>query len=133
MKDTRDCYNLLVGLLPSTTENSRTRFLDYMHIKCLSHQAKETGQGNTPMQKPQDMTSGMNKRPPKWGITVWILGISISIAQTLHAYQFSHNNLIGVLLGIMLTIVWIIWAIQVWHQEIAEPWLRIRGKNHEAN
>lgn|GEM_PF-4352180 len=75
----------------------------------------------------------MNKRPPKWGIVVWVLGISIGIGSTLNAYHFSHNNSIGALIGITLTVVWIIWTTQVWHQEIVEFWLRIQGKNHEAN
>ncbi|KAF5410437.1 MAG: hypothetical protein C5S47_06675 [Candidatus Methanogasteraceae archaeon] len=47
--------------------------------------------------------------------------------------SFSHNNVVGVLIGIALTVVWIIWVILVWHQEIVEQWSRIRGKNHEAN
>ncbi len=75
----------------------------------------------------------MNKRPPKWAIAVWILGILWAIAQTLNAHHFSHNNIIGVLLGIGATGVWIIRAIQVWHQEIVEFWLQIRGKDYEAN
>ena len=85
------------------------------------------------MQKPPDTTSGMNKRPPKWAIAVWALGILTAITQTLNAYHFDHNNIIGVLIGIALTVVWIIWAILVWHQEIVEFWLRIRGQNYEAN
>jgi len=76
---------------------------------------------------------GMNKIPPKRAIAVWVLGILIGIAYTLNAYHFSHNNVVGVLIGIALTVVWIIWVILVWHQEIVERWLRIRGKNHEAN
>ncbi len=76
---------------------------------------------------------GMNKRPPKWAIAVWVLGILCAIAQTLSAYHFSHNNIIEVLLGIALTVMWIIWVILVWHQEIVEFWLRIRGTNYEAN
>ena len=91
------------------------------------------GTRSSSMQKPYDTTSGMNKRPPKWAIAVWVLGILCGIAQTLHAYNFSHNNIIGVLIGIALTVLWIIWAIQVWHQEIAVFWLRMRGENYETN
>ena len=80
-----------------------------------------------------ELMSIMNKRPSKWAIVAFVLGILCAIAQTIHAYNFSHNNIIGVLLGIALTVVWIIWAILVWHQEIVEFWLRIRGTNHEAN
>ncbi len=73
----------------------------------------------------QDMMSGMNKRPPKWAIAVWVLGILCAITQTMHVHNFNHNNIIGMMLGIALTVVWIIWAILVWHQEIVEFWLRI--------
>ncbi|NOQ34031.1 MAG: hypothetical protein GQ567_07575 [Methanosarcinales archaeon] len=77
--------------------------------------------------------SGMHGRPPKRAMIVWVLGILLGIASTLNAYHFNHNNIIGMLLGIAVTGVWIIWAIQVWHHEIVECWLRIREKNHEAN
>jgi len=76
---------------------------------------------------------GMNGRPPKRAMIVWVLGILVGIAYTLNAYLKPHHDLVGMLLGIALTVVWIIWAILVWHQEIVEFWLRIRGKNHEAN
>ncbi len=80
-----------------------------------------------------ELMSGINKRPSKWAIVAFVLGILCAIAQTLNAYHFSHDNIIGVLIGITLVVVWIIWAILVWHQEIVEFWLRIRGTNHEAN
>ena len=70
----------------------------------------------------------MNGRPPKGAIAVWVLGILCAIAQTLNAYHFRHNDIIGVLIGLALAVVWIIWAILVWHQEIVEFWLRIRGR-----
>ena len=85
------------------------------------------------MQKPYDTTSGMNKRPPRWAIAVWVLGILLGVALTINAYHFDHNNIIGVLIGIALTVVWIIYTIQVWHLEIMEFWLRIRGKGYVAN
>ncbi len=78
----------------------------------------------------QDTMSG---RLPKRAMIVWVLGILLGIASTLNAYHFNHNNIVGVLLGLAVTGMWIIWTIQVWHQEIVECWLRIRGKNRMAN
>lgn len=79
------------------------------------------------------MMIGMNGRPPKRTMILWIPGILCAIAQTLNAYLKPHHDLVGVLLGIASTGVWIIRAIQVWHREIVEFWLRIRGKDYEAN
>ena len=72
-------------------------------------------------------------RPPKRAMIVWVLGILLGIAYTLNAYHFNHSNIIGVLLGLAWTGTWIIYAIQVWHQEIVECWLRIQGKNRMTN
>lgn len=72
-------------------------------------------------------------RPPKRAMIVWVLGILLGIASTLNAYNFNHNNIIGVLLGIALTGVWTIWAIRMWHQEIMGCWLRIRGRDYDTN
>ena len=85
------------------------------------------------VQTNQYAMSGMNGRPPKRAMIVWVLGILLGIAYTLNAYHFNHNNIIGVLLGLAWTGMWIVWAIQLWHQEIVECWLRIRGKRHVAN
>ena len=85
------------------------------------------------MQKPQDTMIGMNGRPPKRTMILWIPGILIGIAYTLNAYPKPHHDLVRVLLGIGSTGVWIIRAILVWHRELVEFWLRIRGKDYVAN
>ena len=64
------------------------------------------------------MMSGMKGKLPKRAMIIWVLGILCAIAQTLNAYHFSHNKIIGVLIGIALIVVWIIWAILVWHREL---------------
>ncbi|RZN42880.1 MAG: hypothetical protein EF813_00985 [Methanosarcinales archaeon] len=58
MKDTRDCYNLLVGRLPSTTENSRTRFFDYPAHKVF----KSSGERGWTRELTHAKTTGYDKR-----------------------------------------------------------------------